>query len=184
VRDGRRLLPARRHVRSTPGDTAGLERLLRYILRPGVCPERISRRDDGRVVLAFRKPDPSGRTAWITGVALLRRLAALIPPRRAHGITYHGVFGSAHRVRSRVIATARASDHLAFARSRLMNDTIRVSTSAGPRLPGASTRKMSGRALPQLIGNSAGRCDSSRESRRCDRHGSPSAWAREAPGEA
>ena len=95
-----------------PGDTAGLERLLRYILRPGVCPERISRRDDGRVVLAFRKPNPSGRTAWITdGVTLLRRLAALIPPRRIHGVTYYGVFGSAHRLRRRVLPTPRAVDH-------------------------------------------------------------------------
>jgi hypothetical protein len=35
----------------------------------------------------------------------------VIPPRRVHGVTYYGVFGSAHRFRSRVIATARASDH-------------------------------------------------------------------------
>ena len=54
--------------------------------RPGAYPERISRRDDGRVVLTFRKPDPSGRTSWISdGVAFLRRPAAVIPPGRVHG---------------------------------------------------------------------------------------------------
>jgi hypothetical protein len=74
------------------GDRAALERLLRYILRPAVIAERISLRPDGRVELTFRKPDPSGRTSWVTdGPELLRRFAALIPPRRVHGVRYHGV---------------------------------------------------------------------------------------------
>jgi hypothetical protein len=71
----------------------------------------VSRRPDGRVELAFRKPDPSGRTSWVTdGPELLRRLAALIPPRRVHGVKYHAVFSSAHKLRPR-IAAALAPDH-------------------------------------------------------------------------
>jgi hypothetical protein len=93
------------------GDRDALERLLRYILRPAVPAERISRRPDGRVELAFRKPDPSGRTSWVTdGPELLRRLAALIPPRRVHSVKYHGVFSSAHKLRPRIVA-APAPDH-------------------------------------------------------------------------
>jgi hypothetical protein len=87
------------------GDRAALERLLRYILHPAIPAERISRRPDGRVELAFRKPDPSGRTRWVTdGPELLRRLAALIPPRRVHDVNYHGVFSSAHKLRPRIVA--------------------------------------------------------------------------------
>lgn len=90
-----------------PHDRSALERLLRYILRPAVAAERISLRPDGRVELTFRKPDPSGRTSWVTdGPALCRRLAALIPPRRVHGVKYHGVFASAHKLRRRVVITA------------------------------------------------------------------------------
>ena len=49
-----------------PHDRAALERLLRYILRPAIAADRVSLRDDGRVELRFRKPDPSGRTSWVT----------------------------------------------------------------------------------------------------------------------
>jgi hypothetical protein len=92
-------------------DRAALERLLRYILRPAVPAERISRRPDGRVELTFRKPDPSGRTSWVTdGPELLRRLAALIPPRRVHSVKYHGVFSSAHKLRPRIVAALAPDD--------------------------------------------------------------------------
>jgi len=75
-----------------PHDRAALERLLRYILRPAIVAQRVRLRDDARVELAFRKPDPSGRTSWVTdGVELCRRLATLIPPKRVHGVKYHGV---------------------------------------------------------------------------------------------
>jgi hypothetical protein len=88
------------------GDHAALERLLRYILRPAVIAERISLRPDGRVELTYRKPDPCGRTSWVTdGPELLRRFAALIPPRRVHSVKYHGVFSSAHKLRSRIVVT-------------------------------------------------------------------------------
>ena len=90
-----------------PDDRAALERLLRYILRPAVVAERISLRDDGRVELAFRKPDPTGRTSWVTdGVELCRRLATLIPPKRVHGVRYHGVFSGAHKLRRHIVPTA------------------------------------------------------------------------------
>jgi Putative transposase len=93
------------------GDRDALERLLRYILRPAVSAQRISRRPDGRVELAFRKPDPSGRTSWVTeGPELLRRLAALIPPRRVHTVKYHGVFSSAHKLRARIVVAPAPDD--------------------------------------------------------------------------
>lgn len=85
-------------------DRDALERLLRYILRPAISAQRVWVRDDGRVEYRFRKPDPTGRTSWVTdGVEFCRRLATLVPPARSHGLRFHGVFGSAHRLRARVI---------------------------------------------------------------------------------
>ncbi len=87
-------------------DRAALERLARYLLRPAISADRVAVRPDGRVEVRFRRPDPTGRTAWVTdGPTLCRRLATLIPPRRCHTVRYHGVFSSAHRLRDRVVPT-------------------------------------------------------------------------------
>lgn len=42
-------------------------RLARYILRPIITADRVTARTDGRVEDTFHKPDPSGRTSWLTG---------------------------------------------------------------------------------------------------------------------
>ena len=85
-------------------DRAALERLARYLLRPAISADRVAVRPDGRVEYRFRRPDPTGRTSWVTdGPTLCRRLATLIPPRRSHQVRYHGVFSSAHRLRDRVL---------------------------------------------------------------------------------
>ncbi len=82
-------------------------------MRPAISADRVAVRPDGRVEVRFRRPDPTGRTAWVTdGPTLCRRLATLIPPRRCHTVRYHGIFSSAHRLRDRVVPTppADASD--------------------------------------------------------------------------
>lgn len=87
------------------GDRTGLERLCRYLLRPLVSADRLTRRADGRVEYTFKRPDPTGRTSWVTeGPTWLRRLATLVPPPRSHTTRFHGVFGPAHRWRSRIVA--------------------------------------------------------------------------------
>ncbi len=92
-------------------DRAGLERLARYILRPIITADRVTVRLDGRVEYKFRKPDPSGRTSWVTdGPTWCRRLATLLPPRRGHTTRFHGVFASAHRLRARVVPTPVVED--------------------------------------------------------------------------
>jgi hypothetical protein len=85
-------------------DRAALERLARYLLRPAISADRLALRPDGRVEYRFRRPDPAGRTSWVTdGPTLCRRLATLIPPRRSHTVRYHGVFAPAHRLRDRIV---------------------------------------------------------------------------------
>jgi len=80
-------------------DRPALERLVRYLLRPLISADRLTARSDGRVESHFRRPDPSGRTSWVTdGPTGCRRLATLIPPRRSHTTRFHGVLSSAHVV--------------------------------------------------------------------------------------
>jgi hypothetical protein len=95
-------------------DRAALERLARYLLRPAISAARVAVRPDGRVEYRFRRPDPTGRTAWVTdGPTLCRRLATLLPPRRSHVVRYHGVLSSAHRLRARVLPAPPADDDAA-----------------------------------------------------------------------
>jgi len=85
-------------------DRPALERLVRNVIEPLISADRLTARPDGRVEYHFRRPDPSGRTSWVTdGATWCRRLATLIPPRRSHTTRFHGVLSSAHVWRSRVV---------------------------------------------------------------------------------
>ena len=66
--------------------------------------DRLTVRTDGRVEYRFRKPDPTGRTSWVTdGPTWCRRMATLMPPRRSHTTRFHGIFASAHKLRALVV---------------------------------------------------------------------------------
>jgi hypothetical protein len=95
-------------------DRPALERLVRYLLRPLISADRLTARPDGCVEYHFRRPDPSGRTSWVTdGTTWCRRLATLIPPRRSHTTRFHRVWSSAHVWRSRVVPTPPTAAELA-----------------------------------------------------------------------
>ena len=56
----------------------------------------------------MRRPAPDGSTHLVlTPLALLKKLAALIPPPRVHQVRFHGVFGPAARLRPSVTALAK-----------------------------------------------------------------------------
>src|SRR5258708_39079739 len=56
----------------------------------------------------MRRPAPDGSTHLVlTPLALLKELAALIPPPRVHHLRFHGVFGPAARLRPSVTALAK-----------------------------------------------------------------------------
>ncbi len=75
------------------GDRAALERLVRYLLRPALSLERLSRRDDDVVVYRLQRPDRRGRTALVmTPLELLARLAAILPAPRLALRRQLGVF--------------------------------------------------------------------------------------------
>ncbi len=88
VRDRRSLhadvpVPARRRDQ--------LERVCRYILRPPLALERLTESTGGQLLYQFRRPWRDGSTALLLDpLALLGRLAALVPPPRRPLLAYHG----------------------------------------------------------------------------------------------
>ena len=94
-------LEATRHVHEN--DREGLERLLRYGARPPLAMERLSRREDGQLVLRFKKALADGSShVVLSPLELMRRLAGLVAAPGFHLLTYHGVFAARAKVRARI----------------------------------------------------------------------------------
>ncbi|MBA3393176.1 MAG: transposase [Deltaproteobacteria bacterium] len=125
-------------------DRPALERLVRYVLRPLISADRLTARPDGRVEYHFRRPDPSGRTSWVTdGSTWCRRLATLIPPRRSHTTRFHGVLSSAHGWRSRVVPSPTAAQPASTSTS--------TSTSTPPTSSAMLARRLDWAALLRRV---------------------------------
>jgi hypothetical protein len=96
-------------TRGAANDKPGRERLCRYILRPPLANDRLSVLDDGNVRLDFKKPWSNGTSSVdLPPLALIARLAALVPPPRRHLTLYCGVISSHSRLRSRVVPRTEA----------------------------------------------------------------------------
>jgi hypothetical protein len=68
----------------------------RYVSRPPIANERLSRLADGRVLYRLKRRWRDGTThVLFEPVDFLGRLAALVPPPRAHLVRYHGVLARA-----------------------------------------------------------------------------------------
>ena len=85
-------------------DREGLAHLCGYGARPPFSQERLSALPDGRLSYRLKRPLHDGRaTLLLEPTELLRRLATLVPPPRAHLSRYHGVFAPASRWRQEVV---------------------------------------------------------------------------------
>jgi hypothetical protein len=96
-----------------PQDREALERLLRYGLRAPFAQQRLSLREDGKVLYRLRRPWPNERGAThlvLDPLDLLRRLAALISFPYAHQVRYHGLFANRSRMRPRLPSPPRRVD--------------------------------------------------------------------------
>jgi len=70
-----------------------LERLCRYIARPAISEKRLSISPQGRVRYQLKTPWKNGTThVDFEPVDFIAKLAALVPPPRAHLTRFHGVF--------------------------------------------------------------------------------------------
>lgn len=85
-------------------DRKGLERLLRYILRPPLAQDRLLQRPDGNVELRLKRPYSDGTTAILfEPVDFVSKLAAQVPPPKMHRLRFFGVFSSHARLRCQVV---------------------------------------------------------------------------------
>jgi len=81
-----------------------LEQLGRYLLRPALAGDRLSRGRDGNYVYRLRRPWSDGTEAFVySPMELMERLAALVPMPRANLVRYHGVFAPAAAWRADVV---------------------------------------------------------------------------------
>jgi hypothetical protein len=86
----------------------GLEQLARYVLRPPIAQERLTRTADGRVLLTLKAEWSDGTTHLVfEPIELLERLAALTPRPRINLVLHHGVLASHSRWRARAVAYGR-----------------------------------------------------------------------------
>ncbi|MEE8384412.1 MAG: transposase [Dehalococcoidia bacterium] len=89
-------------------DRRRLERLCRYAARPPVATERLSRLADRRLVYRLKHRWRDGSTHVVfEPLELLEKLAALVPPPRAHQVRYHGVLAPCASNRDRIAPGAR-----------------------------------------------------------------------------
>jgi hypothetical protein len=93
------------------GQRERLERVCRYVLRPPVTAERVTRTPDGQVRLALRHPWRDGTTALVLDpVEFLGRLAVLIPKPRVNLLLYYGVLGARSAWRAEVVPRRVSAD--------------------------------------------------------------------------
>jgi hypothetical protein len=95
-----------------------LERLCRYITRPAIANERLSRNSKGQVVLQLKSAYRDGTTHIVmSALEFMQRLAALVPRPRLHLIRFHGVLAPHAKLRAALVpdpvqkTSERAEDH-------------------------------------------------------------------------
>jgi hypothetical protein len=91
-------------TRVAANDKPGRLTLCRYILRPPLANDRLHVQPDGDVRLQFKRPWSDGTTSVdLEPLALIARLAALVPPPRRHTVRYFGVLSSHSASRNQVV---------------------------------------------------------------------------------
>jgi hypothetical protein len=91
-------------TRVAANDKQGRLTLCKYILRPPLANDRLKILDDENVRLEFKKAWSDGTTSVeLEPLALIARLAALVPPPKRHLTRYFGVLSSLASSRSEVV---------------------------------------------------------------------------------
>lgn len=91
------------------GDRRRLEKLCRYIARPPVSTERLSKLRDGRLLYRLKRRWRDGTTHVVfQPLELVEKLAAIVPPPRVHMIRYHGVLAPRAGCRREIVGAGNA----------------------------------------------------------------------------
>ncbi|MUH82210.1 IS91 family transposase [Pseudomonas aeruginosa] len=115
-----------------------LEKLCRYITRPAISEQRLSIALQGRVRYQLKTPWRNGTThvEW-DPVDFIAKLAALVPPPRAHLTRFHGVFAPNAALRAQLTPSGRGRRHDAAV------EPADASANDAPRSPEEKRRSMS-----------------------------------------
>lgn len=115
-----------------------LEKLCRYITRPAISEKRLSIALQGRVRYQLKTPWRNGTThvEW-DPVDFIAKLAALVPPPRAHLTRFHGVFAPNAALRAQLTPSGRGRRHDAAV------EPADASANDAPRSPEEKRRSMS-----------------------------------------
>lgn len=81
-----------------------LETLCRYLLRPPVSEKRLTRRNNGDVILQLKSEWSDGTRAMeFTPHEFIEKLIAIIPQPRIHGVRFHGILAPSAEDRRKVV---------------------------------------------------------------------------------
>jgi hypothetical protein len=81
-----------------------LLQLIKYVTRPPVSNERLSRKENGDLLYELKTPWSDGATAiLLSPEELCEKMAALVPPPNSHLTRYSGVFSSRSKWRNKVV---------------------------------------------------------------------------------
>lgn len=84
-----------------------LERLCRYVARPAIAVDRLSKRSDGLLVYQLKKAYQDGtKYLLFSPEELLEKLAALVPIPRVHLTRFHGCLAPNAKIRAKVVQQA------------------------------------------------------------------------------
>ena len=120
-------------------DREGLAHLCGYGARPPFSQERLSELPDGRLAYRLKRTLGDGcQMLLLQPTELLRRLATLVPPPRAHLTRYHDVFAPASRWRSQVIPSTPAQSKVVAPTA--IDTAGRDRATEGPRRPADPSR--------------------------------------------
>jgi len=91
-------------VRIRADDRKGLERLCRYIGRPPISHDRLTRRSTGEVQVRLKRPWSDGTSQIVLSPStFISRLVALVPPPRRNQVRYFGVFAPRSKLRHLIV---------------------------------------------------------------------------------
>ena len=100
-----------------------LEKLCRYITRPAVSEKRLSISPQGRVRYSLKTPWRNGTThVEFEPVDFIAKLAALVPPPRAHLTRFHGIFAPNAKLRAQITPSVRGKSATADANADTSDD--------------------------------------------------------------
>jgi hypothetical protein len=91
-------------VYCAPWERAKLEKLCRYVTRPAVAESRLKLLANDRVLLKLKKSYTDGTSHLVfSPIEFIEKLAALVPPPRAHLIRFHGTLAPHAKIRSLIV---------------------------------------------------------------------------------